>query len=490
MPNRCNPSIARFWLKAYPINAIGLEKYHTMNILLVANGYPPTAVGGVETYVAELARLLARSDNQVSVFCRESDFSKADYSITTQILEQVKTTCVVNDYKQVHSFRQTFIDPHLEKIFTDLIELERPDLIHFNHLVGLSARLPIIASEHKIPAIITLHDFWTICHRVKLVDWRGRTCPGPLHGVNCSACVMGGTLRQKVSPLIGKSARAIKRFLPAQLRRSMRASIPGGEDQPPALVSTAQIFAERLALFTQALLATQRLLVPSEYVRTQFYNNGIPRQRIEVVPLGVTTHAGNKPPKRHLNLLTFAAIGPLQPIKGMDTAIKAFSKVPGNHLRLKIYGRSDLYPRNYVQHIIELAQADSRVALMGPYNPADKAAVFDSFDILLVPSPAPETFSLVAHEALALGKPVLATRIGALSEIIQDGINGYLFEPGNQAQLAELIDAFAANPALLESLTAPGAVAIRTAEEHAQQVENIYRQVLGESNQYTSPALD
>jgi len=461
-----------------------------MNILLVANGYPPTAVGGVETYVAELARLLARSDNQVSVFCRESDFSKADYSITTQILEQVKTTCVVNDYKQVHSFRQTFIDPHLEKIFTDLIELERPDLIHFNHLVGLSARLPIIASEHKIPAIITLHDFWTICHRVKLVDWRGRTCPGPLHGVNCSACVMGGTLRQKVSPLIGKSARAIKRFLPAQLRRSMRASIPGGEDQPPALVSTAQIFAERLALFTQALLATQRLLVPSEYVRTQFYNNGIPRQRIEVVPLGVTTHAGNKPPKRHLNLLTFAAIGPLQPIKGMDTAIKAFSKVPGNHLRLKIYGRSDLYPRNYVQHIIELAQADSRVALMGPYNPADKAAVFDSFDILLVPSPAPETFSLVAHEALALGKPVLATRIGALSEIIQDGINGYLFEPGNQAQLAELIDAFAANPALLESLTAPGAVAIRTAEEHAQQVENIYRQVLGESNQYTSPALD
>lgn len=459
-----------------------------MNILIVANGYPPTAVGGVETYSAELASSLARNGAQVRVFCRESDFNRPDYETTTEQQDQVAVTRVVNDFKQVHSFHQTFTDPYVERIFTEFIEVARPDLIHFNHLVGLSARLPIIASEHNIPSVMTLHDFWTICHRVNLVDWRGRICPGPLHEVNCAACVMGGTLRQKASPLIGKSARVAKRLLPARWRRSIRASLPGGEAQPPALASTPQIFTERLALFTAAVLTSQRVLVPSEYVRTQFSSNGFPRQRIEVVPLGITLRPGNQPTNPHPSRLTFAAIGPLQPIKGMDIAIKAFTKVPGDHLRLIIYGRTDLYPRNQVQHVIELTQADPRISLMGPFNPANKAAVFNTFDILIVPSPAPETFSLVAHEALALGKPVLATRIGALQDIIQDGVNGYLFEPGNHAQLAELIHSLATNPTLRGSLSAPGPVVILSIEEHTQQVENIYHQVLRESSN-TNPSV-
>jgi len=452
-----------------------------VHILIVANGYPPTAVGGVETYAAELSRYLARQGHQVTVFCRESDFSRPDYEITTEQNDQVKVIRVVNDYKQAHSFRQTIIDERIEQIFKSVLETEQPDLIHFNHLIALSARLPLVAVKHKIPSVSTLHDFWTICHRVNLIDWRGHICPGPLHGVNCAACVVGGTFRQKASQAIGKTARLMKKVLPIPVRRMMRTAFLEDDDHPPALASSPEIFAERLVLFTEAVLSSQRILAPSEYVRRQFANNGIPLERIEVLPLGIeqlTTTLASKPPS---GLLTFAAIGPIQPIKGMDIAIKSFRSVPGDHLRLKIFGRTDLYPRNHVRRITQLAQADPRVSLMGPFNPADRASVFESFEILIVPSRAPETFSFVTREALVSGKPVIAARIGALAEIIQDGVNGFLFAPGDIQQLSRHLLAFANDPDLISHLTVPGPVQILTTAEHADQLQSIYHQVLAES---------
>ena len=178
--------------------------------------------------------------------------------------------------------------------------------------------------------------------------------------------------------------------------------------------------------------------------------------------------------------MNFAAIGPLQPIKGMDIAIKAFNKVPGDHLSLNIYGRYDVFPRDYVQRVFKLAQADQRVSLKGPFNPKDRDAIFDTIDVLIVPSPVPETFSLAAHEALALGKPVLATRIGALANVIRDGVNGYLFEPGNDRQLAEHIRSLVSEPELIEKFSFPGTESCLTTEEHVQKIETIYRQVLDE----------
>lgn len=452
-----------------------------MKILMVANGYPPTAVGGVETYSAELSRSLARRGHQVLVFCRESDFSRADYTITTGQRDGLPVTRLVNDHKQATPFQQTFRDPRLEKIFTDFIQAKQPDLIHFQHLIGLSARLPLIATEHRIPAIVTLHDFWPICHRVKLIDWQGRICPGPDFGVDCPVCTSGGSAQQRPSSVLASGMRLAKQILPARLRRSLRAVMPGGENLPTALVASPQLFQERTALFRQAVLSARQILVPSEYVRRELSKNGYPSERISILPLGVAVKCNPDKARSKSDRLTFAAIGPLQPIKGMDIAIRAFSHVSGDHLRMKIFGRHDLYPREHVQAVFELAKADPRVSLEGPFDPSERAAIYDAFDVLIIPSPAPETFSLVAHEALALGKPVIASHIGALADIIQDGVNGYLFEPGNVSQLADLLKKLSNDPAFIEQLDIPGPAVIYSPEEHADQLEVIYRQTLGEN---------
>jgi glycosyltransferase involved in cell wall biosynthesis len=60
-------------------------------------------------------------------------------------------------------------------------------------------------------------------------------------------------------------------------------------------------------------------------------------------------------------------------------------------------------------------------------------------DLVIVPSIEYETYSLVAHEAMARGIPVVASRVGALPEAIRHGENGLLFEPGSAAELAGIL---------------------------------------------------
>ncbi|HWQ84554.1 MAG TPA: glycosyltransferase, partial [Anaerolineales bacterium] len=105
--------------------------------------------------------------------------------------------------------------------------------------------------------------------------------------------------------------------------------------------------------------------------------------------------------------------------------------------------------------------------------------VYASFDILVVPSRAPETFSLVTREALARGKPVIAARIGAFPEIIQDGVNGFLFPPGDVQALAGLMTGFTNDRTLINQLSIPGPAQTLETTEHGEQIQMIYRQISG-----------
>jgi len=73
-------------------------------------------------------------------------------------------------------------------------------------------------------------------------------------------------------------------------------------------------------------------------------------------------------------------------------------------------------------------------------------------DICVVPSLWPEPFGIVAVEAMAAGKPVIASRIGGLKDIVVDGVTGFLVEPGDVKQLAEKIELLMDNPDLYKKM--------------------------------------
>jgi glycosyltransferase involved in cell wall biosynthesis len=70
----------------------------------------------------------------------------------------------------------------------------------------------------------------------------------------------------------------------------------------------------------------------------------------------------------------------------------------------------------------------------------DPSAALSGLDLLVVPSTGPEATTRVVPEAWAAGVPVLASNIGGIAEIMKDGWNGFLFEPGSAAELAEGIE--------------------------------------------------
>lgn len=450
-----------------------------MKILQVANGYPPAGLGGAEVYTHDLAQGLARRGHQINVFCRHSDLALPDYHAESSTVDGIAVYRVVNDHKHSVSFRDTFIDPRVEELFQAYTRRVRPELIHFNHVIGLSARLPLIAAELGIPFLVTLHDYWPICHQIRLVDWQGRQCPGPQNGGDCAVCIQGNA---PASPQRARLVKWIKSILSPRMRRRIRQALfrtQSLQAQPTALALDAGDLGMRAALFERALLRAQAILTPSRYLRAQYAANGYPAERITVLPLGIDVPPPASTPAQPAGMLTIAAVGALIPAKGQHILIQAFNNIRAENIRLRLYGRSDVDP-HYTRALKRLAAADARIEFMGPFSPEQRAAIYHSIDVLAQPSTFPETFSLAAREALACGKPVLAARIGALSEVVTDAVNGFLFEPGSVEELSAILEAITADPGRLARLELPGPVEILSVEEHTRRVEALYQKALNQ----------
>ena len=142
-----------------------------------------------------------------------------------------------------------------------------------------------------------------------------------------------------------------------------------------------------------------------------------------------------------------------------------------------IYGRDDVEP-HYSKYVHELAQKDHRIQFMGSFQREKKQEVYQQIDVLVIPSITNETFSFVAREALESGIPVVASALGALTEIIQPEKNGFLFPSGNIVELSKILLKIAQNPMLLSELDCPGDIEIFSVDEHVAQLEKIYSQLV------------
>jgi len=445
-----------------------------MNILFVANGFPPTAYGGVEVHTFDLARNLVRRGHKVGVFCRESNANVADYYQVHEKLEGVDVLRVVNDYKEILSFKATYQDPEIEHIFKTHLESIRPDVIHFNHWIALSANLPQISNHLKIPSIAFLHDYWGICHRVHLRDWRGDRCPGPAQGGDCFRCVVSPEKRRA---WIKKGRRWAGRFLRFALRKRIRQRLLPDPGRIIAFNTSPIDFDHRMSTFHENLHLPQKVFVPSDFVRQTFIQNGYEDLTIQVLPLGIEKQLPTGFTPSFPNKIQLVFIGTLLPGKGAHVLLRALKVEKSELFQLRIYGREDADP-GYYRMLRRLSRGDERIRFEGPFPIQQRAEIYCNADVLILPSLVHETFSLVVREALSSGTPVIASEVGALSEIIVPGENGFLFPPGDYHTLAALLIQITVNPDILRDLVLPGPVSIVSFEEHVDIMEKIYRDIL------------
>ncbi|MGE4157756.1 MAG: glycosyltransferase family 4 protein [Planctomycetota bacterium] len=127
-------------------------------------------------------------------------------------------------------------------------------------------------------------------------------------------------------------------------------------------------------------------------------------------------------------------VGRLDKVKGVDVLLKALPQIEG--VGLDIVGEGPL--RRELEFLAATLGVDSRVAFLGSRSNDDVLSLMARSAVLAVPS-LEEPYGVVILEALSVGCPVVASRVGGIPEIIDSPDKGFLVEPGVPAPLAEAL---------------------------------------------------
>ncbi|MEA2556556.1 MAG: D-inositol-3-phosphate glycosyltransferase [Actinomycetota bacterium] len=255
--------------------------------------------------------------------------------------------------------------------------------------------------------------------------------------------------------------------------------------------------AARLAGEERVIAASDRILAPTPTEAAQLVGlYGADPTHIRLVPPGVD-HELFAPRGReaaleelHLAGLRLALyVGRLQAHKGPDVAVRTLAEAIARdpeatrHLQLAIVGGpSGVEHGAEVARLMELASAldvTDRVMLYPPQTQRRLADFYSAADVVLVPSRS-ESFGLVALEAQACGTPVIASSVGGLRYVVQDGVGGFLVEGHDPGDHAERLIQILRSPTLQAELGERGArQALRfTWDATAAELQNVYRELL------------
>jgi glycosyltransferase involved in cell wall biosynthesis len=195
----------------------------------------------------------------------------------------------------------------------------------------------------------------------------------------------------------------------------------------------------------QAVLRRARIVAVADHVADAVVQAGIPRNRIEVIPNGVVVPAEPALPHTGDGPVRIGLLGRLDPQKGADVFVEAARTIGVEaELVLGAPGAYDLYAEDLL--------AGARAANVEIVIPAG-AEFLRSVDVVVLPSRY-EGHPLVLLEAMALGKPVVATRIPGIVEVVESGRTGVLVPPGDADALAATLRSLVENPELRASLGA------------------------------------
>jgi glycosyltransferase involved in cell wall biosynthesis len=150
------------------------------------------------------------------------------------------------------------------------------------------------------------------------------------------------------------------------------------------------------------------------------------------------------------NAVVVAFLGQIRDIKGVQDFIGMARLISDPDARFLIAGECrdpKIFPGSYSEQDLNvLAGGDARIRYVGYVAQVEN--VYHTADIVVVPSRWQEPLGLINLEAGACRKPVVATRVGGIPEVVKDGMNGFLVEPGDVEALAERVGQLIADPAL------------------------------------------
>lgn len=310
----------------------------------------------------------------------------------------------------------------------------QPDVVYVHRWETLESLELLYPSA---PMVRFIHDHGLVCLRThKFFYWTERACQQPM-GVRCVGCL----------PYSKKAWRAGVLHWPMALSRQK-----------------AEL---------QAHGRCTRLLVSTTYMKEQLLKNGIPDQQVTVLPLFTEYRSKfHARPERD----TILVVGRIDRGKGLDLLLGAL-KLVKHPFRLTVVGEGkDLNRCRVLAHRLGLQQ---KVEFVGRMDRSELSEWYRRALMVAVPCRAPESFGLVALEAMAHGRPVVAFRVGGLTDVIRHGETGFLVEEQDQVAFANQIDCLLRDPDLALEMGRRGVESVKShysPDRHLAGLVTIFRQ--------------
>jgi glycosyltransferase involved in cell wall biosynthesis len=404
-----------------------------MRILMLAQFYLPD-MGGEEHHIRHLSHGLAARGHDVAVATLWKE-GLADFEMDGHVrVYRIRGT--VQRARWLYSETQRrhappFPDPGAVRALRRVVAREQPEIVHAHNWL-LHSFLPLKAwSGARL--IVTLHDYSLLCAKKRLM-YHGARCDGP-GVIKCLRC-------------------ASNHYGPAK-------------GIPTALANWAMGVAERRAvdMFLTVSHATAA-------------GNGLLGSRVpfQVIPNFLPDDLGEQSGDSDSRLAQLPDedyllfVGDLTPDKGVDVLLRAYKKLtPAPPLVL--IGRP-------VMDIPAELSAGVTALKVWPHHAVMQA--WRRCLVALAPSVWCEPFGMVVIEAMASGRPVIASRIGGLSDIVVDGETGLLVPPGDPEALQRAIECFLKDPGLRERMGQAGKrkVAEFRASAVVPRIEQVYRALI------------
>ncbi len=413
-----------------------------MRILYLVHQFFPEFGSGTERVTLNLARAMQRAGHHVQVLgcavtpghlppARACAIDSAEQGL----VEGVAVTMLAHARLPARADTGFDVDEALTAQVEAWLRSERFDLVHVMHSMRMGSAIAA-ATRTGLPLLLTLTDFFPACVRINLIDLEGQDCAGPEQGTACARKCLG----------------------PAW--------------STPALQARYQ---HARSILEQA----DARVVPSAFVEGRFDAAfpGLDWTRIahgvDLVALMRGPAAVAKPADapRHLGF-----IGSLIPPKGAHLLLQALAQQPTLPVRLSIAGgfHGDA---QYEASVRAIAAADPRVQLLGRCSAEQVAALLKQLDLLCLPSLVPETYSLVLHEAAALGVPAMVSARGAPGDAVAASGGGVVVAKDTPAAWAQALRAWATDAAAARTMARRVPLPPRV-EEEAFFYEALYKRSL------------
>lgn len=383
-----------------------------MRILQLSELYPPV-VGGTEKHTQRLARELALRGHQVSVATMavpgSPSFEVDEHGVRVHRLEGALTSRLpgaVTDRSR--PFHPPFADPGLVTAMQALLHREQPDVVHGHNWLTYTY-LRAETDPHR-PVLHTLHDFSQGCPKRTLLRPDGSTCDRS----SLSRCVPCGA--EQYGPLksavIATGLSMSQRFDHRKVSRFLAVS--------SAVAAHAELFS-----------AGRPVEVVPTFIGEGLYEIARRTPRPEFLPAG--------------DYLLF--VGALGRFKGLQVLLEAY-ELAGRPLPLVLIGTRKPDTPSTFGPGVSVHEGIPHDQVM---------AAWRHCRIGLVPSLWPEPWGQVAAEAQTAGRPVIATRTGGLTDVVDDGVSGLLVPPGDSVALAAAISELLDDPRRADAMGEAGA---------------------------------